>query len=289
MTGPAGALWPYRFVGGVLSVLSNKQKYPNFLIEAHTPVESIAISKASVEYPYELRTPRGIITAQRVIHCTNAHSGHLLPSLREKIFPVRGQMTLQSTPPSFPRVGNKHSWVLHYSPGFESFDYITQSPLPSGEIYLGGGLLKGLSGNVRVDDLDIGNVRDDQQSEGALKALEGAIEARLRDGKGITLLNKWTGIMGFTIDDLPIVGRVPYSISGRSLRTERSNEWVAAGFCGSGMEYCWLTGKAVAEMVLTGNEDIGDWFPWNEFACSQERFGRTDLGHGISSILHTVP
>jgi glycine/D-amino acid oxidase-like deaminating enzyme len=285
MTGPAGALWPYKFVGGVLSTLSNRQKYPNFTVEAHTPVESVVLSGIS-EYPYEIRTPRGIVIAQSVVYCTNAHAGHLLPGLQGKLYPIRGQMTLQSAPSSFPQVGDKHSWTLHYSPGF---DYMIQSPLPPGEIYLGGGSLKALlSGNVETDDLDVGNVRDDQQSEEALKALQSVMEDRFENGRGATMLNKWTGIMGYSVDGIPIVGRVPYSISSRNPGAARSQEWVAAGFCGHGMAYCWLTGKAVAEMVLTDNENIGDWFPWREFACSEERLGRVDLTDGISSFLRTV-
>jgi len=285
MTGPAGALWPYKFVGGVVSALVRGRKHPNFTIEANTPVESIDISGVS-EYPYEIRTSRGVIQAHCVIHCTNGHAGHLLPGLRGKLFPIRGQMTLQAVPPSFPRVGSKESWILHYCPGY---DYITQSPLPTGEMYLGGGLLKALlSGNVLMEDMDVGNARDDQQSEEALKALEGVIEERFRNGYGARIMNKWTGIMGFTIDDVPMAGKVPPEISGRDPGKNLNNEWVAAGFGGNGMSHCWLTGKALAEMVLYGEENIDDWFPRKAFACSSERLQRASLGERISMFMQTI-
>ncbi|KAL1964035.1 hypothetical protein VTN77DRAFT_7581 [Rasamsonia byssochlamydoides] len=288
MTGPAGALWPYRFVGGVTSFLSDRQRYPNFTLETNTPVESIATSAGS-EHPFKIKTTHGEIDARNVIHCTNGHAGHLLPGLRGKLFPVRGQMTLQAPPPAFPRVGDKHSWLLHYAPGY---DYMTQSPTASGELYLGGGLLTALlSGKVSVDDADVGNVRDDQQSEEALKTLETVMEERFRNGKGATVLNKWTGVMGFTIDGSPIVGKVPYSVSGRNPEIPSGGgggEWVAAGFSGHGMAYCWLTGKAVAEMVLKGEESVGDWFPREQYACSEERLNRFGLREKLMEFLKTV-
>lgn len=264
MTGPAGALWPYKLVGAVTSQLFNK--YPNLSIETHTPVESIAQTTSSSPPMSIVKTTRGDICAKHVIHCTNAHAGHLLPGLRGKLFPIRGQMTRQAAPAGFPRVGDRYSWLLHYAPGY---DYITQSPVAdSGDIYIGGGLLKALlSGNVSVEDADIGNVRDDLQSEEALKAVEGALEERLRGGKGARVLDKWTGVMGFTVDEAPIVGRVPEEISGR----KASSEWVAAGFCGHGMAYCWLTGKAVAEMLLKGEDSVKGWFPTEQYACSNQR------------------
>ncbi|KAL1988363.1 hypothetical protein VTN96DRAFT_10046 [Rasamsonia emersonii] len=286
MTGPAGALWPYRLVGAVTSFLFKNQRYPNFTLETNTPVESIATT-AVPEYPFKIKTTRGEINARHVIHCTNGHAGHLLPGLRGKLFPVRGQMTLQAPPPAFPRVGGRHSWLLHYAPGY---DYMTQSPTASGELYLGGGLLTALlSGKVSVDDADVGNVRDDQQSDEALKILERVMEERFRNGKGAAVLNKWTGVMGFTIDSSPIVGKVPYSVSGRDPGVSSSGgEWVAAGFCGHGMAYCWLTGKAVAEMVLKGEESVGNWFPTEQYACSTERLQRFGLKKRLVEFLETV-
>jgi glycine/D-amino acid oxidase-like deaminating enzyme len=285
MTGPAGALWPYKLVGAVTSHLFNSQKYPNLTIETHTPVESISTttSSTSATHPVVVKTPRGEIQANYVIHCTNGHAGHLLPGLRGKLFPIRGQMTRQAAPAEFPRVGDRRSWILHYAPGY---DYITQSPFSaSGDIYIGGGLLKALlSGNVTVEDADIGNVRDDLQSEEALKALETAIEERFRGGKGTRILDKWTGVMGFTVDEAPIVGRVPDDISGR----RASREWVAAGFCGHGMAYCWLTGKAVAEMLLNGEDSVNEWFPTEEYACSNQRLQRTTLHDSLLSFIETV-
>ena len=51
---------------------------------------------------------------------------------------------------------------------------------------------------------------------------------------------QWTGIMGFSRDDLPWVGPVP----------EYQGVFVAAGYTVHGMPNAWLCGKAVARMAV---------------------------------------
>lgn len=50
----------------------------------------------------------------------------------------------------------------------------------------------------------------------------------------------WTGIMGFSRDEKPWIGRVP----------DTEGVFVAAGFTGHGMPNAWLCGRAVAEMCV---------------------------------------
>ena len=50
---------------------------------------------------------------------------------------------------------------------------------------------------------------------------------------------QWTGIMGFSRDEVPWVGAVP----------GKEGVFVAAGYTGHGMPNTWLSGKAVASMV----------------------------------------
>ena len=53
---------------------------------------------------------------------------------------------------------------------------------------------------------------------------------------------EWTGVLGFTRDKKPLVGRV------------RPNVFAGVGFCGHGMPQCTGVGKALAQMVA-GAED----------------------------------
>lgn len=57
----------------------------------------------------------------------------------------------------------------------------------------------------------------------------------------------WSGIMGFTADHLPLVGKLPLSVTERG---EDGGEWICAGFNGYGMPQCWSCGEAIAKMLL---------------------------------------
>jgi glycine/D-amino acid oxidase-like deaminating enzyme len=258
----------------VTTHISNRAIYPNLTIETHTPVDNISTTDHT-DHPFALKTSRGEIKATNVIHCTNGFAAHLLPGLRGKLYPIRGQMTRQAAAPAFPRLGDRRSWVLHYDLGY---DYITQSPSSTGDIYIGGGFLKALvTGQVSVEEADVGSIRDDLQNKTALSTIETAIEERLQHGNGTQVVDRWTGIMGFTIDNHPIVGKVPYEISERKPTSSQGREWIAAGFCGNGMINCWLTGKGIADILLKGEASVDDWFPIKEYACSPDRLQRTTL------------
>lgn len=187
-------------------------------------------------------------------------------------------MTVQSVSPEFPRVGAKRSWSAIYARGF---DYITQSPGDDGCLYLGGGFAQG--GKENAEDIgsldDIGSTDDSQLSEGPLKHLEGVPARVFAHGEGSKVEKKWTGIMGFTGDYMPLVDRLTADISGREECSPAvGGEWIAAGFNGYGMVHSWLSGKAVANM-LTGHEaQILDWFPRHEFACTNERLKKLAAG-----------
>ncbi|KAK7041797.1 hypothetical protein VNI00_009086 [Paramarasmius palmivorus] len=113
------------------------------------------------------------------------------------------------------------------------------------------------------------------------------------------VMKSWGGIIGASADRLPWVGRVPSEASGRDsvtsrcvqrkerqhgpsysealLDQERENliskvpialapagEWIAAGFTGEGMVHAWLSGKALAWMML----DKDDRTLWQGHRCS---------------------
>lgn len=142
IAGPAGALWPYKFVTGVLTRLL--ADFPDdFRVEENTPVTAIHDDTATNDLKYKVETSRGTIAAQHVIHCTNAHVSHLVPGLRGRIFPVRGQMSAQTPGDNFPNQAADHSWLFNYDRGF---DYMTQ--LPEGQMMLGGGFAQGEAGGL---------------------------------------------------------------------------------------------------------------------------------------------
>lgn len=189
-------------------------------------------------------------------------------------------MTLQAVSDAFPRVGSSRSWSVVWEKGF---DYIVQSPGEDACLYLGGGAMKeGLE-----KDEDIGNTDDSQLSLPCLRHLDTVPAKAFIHGEGSRIIEKWTGIMGFTGDGLPIVGRLPRALSGRddSVTGEEGGEWVAAGFNGYGMVHSWLSGKALAAMIVGTDREISDWFPLEEFGCSGKRL---DSMGPIAALSHLL-
>ncbi|KIY03224.1 uncharacterized protein Z520_01691 [Fonsecaea multimorphosa CBS 102226] len=259
--GPSGAAWPYRFLG---AVLSNLLASGQVSLETHTIADEVRRSQ-SPSRPYEVQTSRGTISTNHVIHCTNAYAAHLLPFLKGKLWPLRGQMTVQSVPSEFPRIGASRSWSTMWARGF---DYITQSPGEDGSLYLGGGFFQG----GPEKDEDLGNPDDSQLSAQCLEHLETVPSRAFAHGAGAKIEKKWTGIMGFTGDGLPLVDRVREFMSGRAeCDPAIGAEWLAAGWDGYGMVHCWLAGKALAHIVMGHEDEVTEWFPREEFGCSKER------------------
>jgi glycine/D-amino acid oxidase-like deaminating enzyme len=275
ITGPAGAAWPYRFIG---CILSNMIRDFDVSLETFTPVTNIA-RKDVISHPFEVQTSRGVIATKHVIHCTNAYAATLLPALKGKLWPLRGQMTVQSVPESFPRLGNKRSWSTIWAQGF---DYITQSAANDGSLYIGGGALQG----GLFWDEDVGSTDDSKQSSSCLKHLEKVPKIGFGIADGTQVEKKWTGIMGFTGDGLPFVGQVGHDISGREdCDTAAGGEWIAAGWDGYGMVQCWLAGRALAKMIVSGTDNAPEWFPAAEFACTKARLDKMTPEGGLRRLL----
>jgi glycine/D-amino acid oxidase-like deaminating enzyme len=268
--GPAGAAWPYRFVTSVYSKLLSS--FPSrFRIEANTPAFSVSVEDRTSLHKYNIKTPRGNILAKRIFHCTNGHAAHLLPGLRGKLFPVRGHMTVQNPKCEALKINNRNqSWGVIHAPGL---DYMTQN-VYTGELFLGGGLFQAEDGGM----LDVGSSDDSQLSKLATSHLVDVLPALFGQQDGVPmekseLSANWSGIMGFTADGLPLVGRLPPSATGRDelAGADTAEEWIAAGFNGYGMVNAWLSGQAVAEMAL-GNE-TSDWLP-GSYVCTATRLSR---------------
>jgi hypothetical protein len=75
----------------------------------------------------------------------------------------------------------------------------------------------------------------------------------------------WSGIIGMTANQVPIVGIVPTSVSDRSIE---GGGWIAAVFNGYGMCQAWLSGQAIARMAL--GEPKPEWLP-DVYLSSEKR------------------
>lgn len=164
-----------------------------------------------------------------------------------------------------------------------AFDYLTQllpansSPITgglptAGEFMFGGGAM--LGGNA--EDMLLANigVADDSGSDPSIAAyLRAALPKYFAGHWGEDpdapppeaeprVKAEWTGIIAISADMQPWVGRVPASVSGREEPRMTAvgagthkllappAEWICAGYTGEGMVHAWLSGRAVARMVL---------------------------------------
>ncbi|KAF5619941.1 FAD dependent oxidoreductase superfamily [Fusarium sp. NRRL 25303] len=244
----AGAVWPYRLLTGIYESLLEKY-FDRLNIETNTPVTRVEFSQGL--YPYTITTPRGSIRAKKVIHCTNGYAAHLLPNLAGGLYPFRGTI----------------SWSLSHKSTLDAetgvFDtglyYLQQNPLTR-SIWIG---------NETACMKDILTADDTYVPQEARQALSTVLPKLFLDGWGSETVSEiesiWSGIQGHTADGLPIVGKIPQSVTGT---VGDDGQWIAAGFNGYGMDKCWLTGEALVKMIL--GDDISGWFP-GAFLITEER------------------
>ncbi|OQV06637.1 hypothetical protein CLAIMM_11179 [Cladophialophora immunda] len=263
VTTKSRVFWPYRLVTGLFQRLLDR--YPNrFSIETRTPVTSITISdEPDTAYPYTLATPRGVVRAAKVFHCTSGFVGHLLPQLRGPVFPCRLTMSCDKPGPQF---GNRAvSWLWHVPQSWdpetklvEQGLYWMQQNAETGDLFYGGDKQK-LDDFLTSDDTAV--------STDAAENLKALLPQRIfatgwtdrTTGATISSMNPrrtWSGILSMTADQVPIVGLVPARLSGRNID---GSEWVAVGFNGYGMGQCWSAGEAIARMAL--GEPKPEWLP----------------------------
>ena len=233
----AASLWPYKLITFILKKLVTDGRIN---LQTTTPVTEIT----STDGKHTLHTPRGTITSSTVILATNGYTSALLPHFADLIVPVRGEMSALFPPKNATLLPNSYGMVAALGQKANNDDYLIQRPFkdvpnPAGHLMFGGGRGAGKLPSIGISD-------DTIIDEGAAKYLRGALLKVLElDGetegvKELEAAAQWTGIMGYSRDDHPWVGKVP------------GNEglWLCAGYTGHGMPNGTLCGKAVVDMML---------------------------------------
>lgn len=164
-------------------------------------------------------------------------------------------MTVQNPQNAVPNEGKAVSWGFHYPPTYDpktkqvghGLYYLAQSA-KTGYFYFGGE-------NARLEYSISGD--DSFVAESSVTHLEKVLPGFFgkNDNSNWRLISSWSGVMGYSSDGLPIVGRLPSTLTGR----EGDGEWIAAAFNGYGMANSLMSGEALAAMVL--GEDVSDWLP----------------------------
>lgn len=190
----------------------------------HCPVTKVARSESD-NSTWDVYTARGIITTKNVVHCTNAYAAYLLPQLNQFISPRRSQVSSFVPPLSLSgEHGPKHTMAIRYGPEhFFSFN-----TLKNGTILFGG---TGTRDDEAVDD-DFERITFDDSkyseklAKNSTREFEGVCKepqpTAFRHGEGLDY--SWTGIIGMTPDNAPLIGPVE-GLEG---------QWICAGFNGHG-------------------------------------------------------
>lgn len=204
-------------------------------------------------------------------------------------------MSAQKPGESFPPTQGERSWSIIYEGGF---DYVTQRPSLGGDLMLGGGFMRSRkNGTDQIGYYDDGRPLDALTATHVLGVFPAIFTPRW--GAGAELRKMWTGIIGFTGDLVPLVGRLEDAVTGRrvprgeeggtkdgegvaALQARDAGEWLAAGFSGEGMVWAWLCGTALGIMLAGSEEEdipktpgqpggkLAEWFP-KEVLVSSER------------------
>jgi glycine/D-amino acid oxidase-like deaminating enzyme len=203
---------PVKFVRG----LADAAETLGARIHEGTPVTEVRADRAV--------TRTGTVTAGAVVICTNAYSSHLLPDIR--VMPVRGQM-LATAPVAarlFPRPVYAH----------RGYRYWRQ--LREGRVLVGGW-------RNTATEVEVGE--DARPTDGIQRYLD----AFLREHAiAAPVTHRWAGIMGFSHDHLPYIGKRDDGV------------YVHAGFTGHGNAFAVAGGEIAASLIRLGRHPDADLF-----------------------------
>ncbi len=210
-----GKIDPFAFVNGLAAG-----------IEVVTDFEVTGIEKK--HGAVEIRGDNVRIEAEMAILAVNAYAPLLDKYFSDLVFPVRGQMLATSPLPAN---------ILGESIYYANFGYDYFRQFDDHALIMGGLRNRFFKNETGYEDI----ISDDLQ-----RALEEYITANFGlSGFGID--ERWGGVMGNTIDGLPLIGSLPHNSSVLAM----------VGFNGHGFGMGMVTARDLARAVMTGeNSDL---------------------------------
>lgn len=271
-TGVAGAVSAYEWPAGS----SHPAKLAQWLLarsieqgaRLFTYCPATKVTRSDDGASWDVETPRGVVTAEAVVHCTNAFAGHLLPQLAPYVTPNRAQAHLFVPPASLSgdkmlasTMSLRHSLHHFYSVMQRQADGLIvlgasrKSPNLSREAFEGMFTTDDTRFNDEVVADAVGNFE---------KCFPRCEQARLRHGEG--LQHSWTGIIGMTTDSVPFVGALE----------DLPGQYVCSGFNGHGMARIFTCAPGLVK-IMTGSPWAATGLP-ECFNVTQERLSKLARG-----------
>ncbi|KAL5606548.1 hypothetical protein BROUX41_002951 [Berkeleyomyces rouxiae] len=262
---PAGRISGYKLVRGVLDKCVDR----GMRIITRCPVTGLDNSQGG---GWRVTTPRGNVRCQRVVLATNGYAAAISSAFHKVVIPVRGDVVaIRATPSVESSMANNSMSFMHTE---HDFDYMTIQPKLGPEssktIILGGGLSHGPLGAVS----SFGNTDDSTVDRGTQEYLKGLLPRVFGEHWGTDDAARrieigWSGVMGFTLDEAPMVGEVP----------GQPGLWASVAFQGHGMALALKCAEGLVKMMV-GKEDDLAWFP-KSFRLSEERLKTDGFWHGF--------
>jgi glycine/D-amino acid oxidase-like deaminating enzyme len=172
----------------------------------------------SLTRKWQIKTEKGHIQCDRIIHATNGYATYLVPELSEKLVPLRGHVVAIDPSPKYLEIPLRHSYAFHWS---DDFDYLIQRPSDGRPLIYGGGDTSHPEGFTN----GLGNYDDSKICSTIADHLTAIIpKTFIGWNQDPARRCAWTGIMGLTEDELPFVGELP----------QKPGQFIAAGYNGHG-------------------------------------------------------
>lgn len=168
-------------------------------------------------------THRVIFHARKVLLCTNAYSPRIDPFFVGKVIPTRAQclVTEPLDKSVMPTCGYSDYGYMYYRMTFDN------------RLLIGGGRK-----NYKPLENDTTDDRTTSEVQGALDAYL----ARFFPDVSAPVARRWSGIMGFTPDKIPLVGTLP----------DKPDIGFAVGFTGHGLAFGAGTAERAVDHLLNG-------------------------------------
>lgn len=195
-----GALHPVRLVRGIAAAAESR----GARFFERTPATGVGRDA--------VRTPSGSVAASAVVVCTNAYTPRLVAT---RIRPVRGQML--ATAPLPARILTRPVYA------HRGYRYWRQTR--DARVLVGGWR------DLALDD-EVG------EEERLNDAIQSALDGFLRESAiAAPVTHRWAGIMGFSHDGLPYIGRLSDGV------------FACGGFTGHGLGFALAAGELIAALV----------------------------------------